>query len=231
VVEEAPHGMTEGAPDKVVHDKSVEGFDDDVRRPVSIQTEADIASPEDNFRGTAVGQIQDRVEYWEKFLTPGPFVMGILKEGLRVPVDWDLIPEQYEEKDNNTAKDHYEFVLEEVARLVEAGQVVRWHKKPRCVNPLTVATKSKDGGPLKKRLVLDLSRCVNLACPGDLYTMATLKDALETTTKGDFQLVFDLKSAFHHIRLNPAFYELMGFKITKAPGEVIYYLYMLAVIS
>jgi hypothetical protein len=54
VVEEAPHGMTEGAPDKVVQDESVEGVDDDVRRPVSIQTEADIASPEDNFRGTAI---------------------------------------------------------------------------------------------------------------------------------------------------------------------------------
>jgi hypothetical protein len=61
-----------------------------------------------------------------------------------------------------------------VARLVESGQGVKWAEKPRCVNPLTVAVKRKDNGELKRRLVLDLSRCVNLAINDDHYRITTL---------------------------------------------------------
>jgi hypothetical protein len=65
-----------------------------------------------------------------------------------------------------------------------------------------VAIKCLEDGSLKKRLVLDLSRCVNLAAEDDRYCMTTLQDAINSTRKGDFQVVFDLKSAFHHMRLH-----------------------------
>jgi hypothetical protein len=47
----------------------------------------------------------------------------------------------------------------------------------------------------------------------DRYHMTTLQDAIDSTRKGDFQVVFDLKSAFHHVRLHAGSYELMGFKV------------------
>jgi hypothetical protein len=119
--------------------------------------------------------------------------------------------------------------LEEVARLVESGQVVKWSKKPRCVNPLTVAVKRKDNGEIKRSLFLDLSRCLNLAINNDDYRMTTLQDAINATRKGDFQVVFDLKSAFHHIRLHASMYELMGFKVTDKNGVVTYYCYVFLV--
>jgi hypothetical protein len=56
----------------------------------------------------------------------------------------------YEEADNKSARTNYDFVREEVARLLESGQVVEWDVKPRCCNPLTVAVKHLDnGGGLK----------------------------------------------------------------------------------
>jgi hypothetical protein len=47
----------------------------------------------------------------------------------------------------------------------------------------------------------------------DRYHMTTLQDAIDSTRKGDFQVVFDLKSAFHHVRLHAGSYELKGFKV------------------
>jgi hypothetical protein len=64
---------------------------------------------------------------------------------------------------------------------VDSGQVVECDAKPRCCNPLTVAVKQLEDGSLKKRLVLDLSRCVNLAVEDDRYRMTTLQDAIDST--------------------------------------------------
>jgi hypothetical protein len=70
---------------------------------------------------------------------------------------------------------------------------------------------------------------VNLAVKDDDYCMTTLQDAINSTRKGDFQVVFDLKSAFHHIRLHTSIYELMGFKVTDKEGAVRYYCYVVLV--
>jgi hypothetical protein len=148
-----------------------------------------------------VGHIHERADFWVEHLHPDPYVRGILDQGFKVPVDWDKIPESYEEVDNKSARKNYDFVQEEVARLVDSGQVLEWDAKPRCCNPLTVAIKCLEDGSLKQRLVLDLSGCVNLAVEDDRYRMTTLQDAINSTRKGDFQVVFDLKSAFHHVRL------------------------------
>jgi hypothetical protein len=174
-------------------------------------------------RGRPVGHIHERADFWVEHLHPDPYVRGILDHGFKVPVDWDKIPESYEEADNDSARKYYDFVQEDVARLVDPGQVVECDAKPRCCNPLTVAVKHLEDGSLKKRLVLDLSRCVNLAVEDDRYCMTTLQDAMNSTRKGNFQVVFDLKLAFHQVRLHVESYELMGFKVVDK--KVIRYYY------
>jgi hypothetical protein len=83
-----------------------------------------------------------------KHLHPDPYVRGILDHRFKVPVAWDRIPESYEEADNESARKNYGFVREEVARLVDSGQVVECDAKPRCCNLLTVAIKHlQDGSP------------------------------------------------------------------------------------
>jgi hypothetical protein len=169
-------------------------------------------------RGQPVGKIHERVGFWVENFCPDAYVQGILDHDFKVPVDWEKIPEACKEADNKSARENYDFAREEVARLLESGQIVKCDTKPRCCNPLTVAVKRKDDGELKKRLVLDLSRCVNLAVKDDDYRMTTLQDAINSTRKGDFQVVFYLKSAFHHVRLHAGSYELMGFKVTDEEG-------------
>jgi hypothetical protein len=53
--------------------------------------------------------------------------------------------------------------------------------------------------------------------------MTTLQDAINSTRKGNFQVVFDLKSAFHQVRLHAGSYELMGFKVVDEEGTITYY--------
>jgi hypothetical protein len=162
-------------------------------------------------------------------LCPDAYVRGDLDHGNKAPIYWEKIPEAYEEPDIKSARENYDFVQEEVSRLVESGKVVKWSNKLRCVNPLIVAVKRKDNGEIKCRLVLDLSRCINLAINDDAYRMTTVQDAINATRKGDFQVVFDLKSAFHHIRLHASMFELMGFKVTDKNGVVTYYCYLVLV--
>jgi hypothetical protein len=53
-----------------------------------------------------------RADFWAEHLHPDPFVCGILDHGFKVPVDWDRIPESYEEQDNVSARKNYYFVRE-----------------------------------------------------------------------------------------------------------------------
>jgi hypothetical protein len=176
-----------------------------------------------------LGSIHERFQYWVDNFCPDSYVRGILAEGIRIPVDWSKITESYEEPDNKSAKDNYDFVRKVVARLVEGGQLVEQQLRPRCVNPLKVAIKTNADGGKKLRLVLDLSMAVNLALKDDDYRMTTLQYAINGTVKGNFQVVFDLKSAFHHIPLHPSVYQLMGFQVKQLDGSIKYYYFVVLV--
>jgi hypothetical protein len=72
-------------------------------------------------RGRPVGRIHERADFWVEHFCPDAYVRGILDDGYRVPVDWEKIPEAYKEADNKSARVHFGFVHEEVARLLESG--------------------------------------------------------------------------------------------------------------
>jgi hypothetical protein len=113
--------------------------------PVVPETEVVPAAKPDvlEYKGKAVGAINDRLDFWSDTLFPDAYVRCILSEGYKIPVDWSKIPEEYEEPDNKSAKDNYEFLRSEVDRLVADGQVVECSHKLRCNNPLTVAVKRR----------------------------------------------------------------------------------------
>jgi hypothetical protein len=102
------------------------------------------------------------------------------------------------------------------------------HLRP-CVNPLNVAFKVNAEGSIKRRLVIDLSRWVNKFIFQDRYKMAQFKDALSQSSKGDYQSVFDISKAYHHLRLAPELYELVGFCVMDKEGKEGYYQYVVVV--
>ena len=74
-----------------------------------------------------------------------------------------------------------EIVKEEVKKLVEKGCVIRVTSKPRFCNPLSVAEKKG-----KKRMVIDLSRCLNIHLDNRKFKMDDLNRAIEQIRPMDY---------------------------------------------
>jgi hypothetical protein len=121
------------------------------------------------------------------------------------------------------------FVRSKVKRLVESGQVIQVDSVPRCTNPLSVTFKINSDGSIKKRLVIDLSRWVNEFIVPDRFRMARFQDALSQAAPGDFQSVYDISKAYHHLLLHPDSYELVGFCIVDEEGKERFYHYVVVV--
>jgi hypothetical protein len=69
-------------------------------------------------KGRPVGKIHEIVDFWVEHFCPDAYVWGIFDHGHKGPVNWEKIPEAYEEADNKSARENYDFVQEEVARLM-----------------------------------------------------------------------------------------------------------------
>ena len=67
-----------------------------------------------------------------------------------------------------------------------------------CVNPLTVAKNARG----KRRLCIDLSRCLNKVIKAPKFKIESTIAALQVIEKGDYCFSFDLKSAYLQVKLN-----------------------------
>jgi hypothetical protein len=177
------------------------------------------------FAGEAVGSVHQRLEFCKEKIGADEYILNIVKEGYRLPVFPGTERIRYRERYNRSARDEEAFVLEEVLRLETAGLVVRCVSQPLCCNPLSVAFKIKPDGSYKIRLVIDLSRHMNRMCTDSKYLMCTLCDVLAQTVKGDFQYVFHLEAAYHHLRIHPDSYKFLGFCVT-IDGCKVFFVYV-----
>jgi hypothetical protein len=171
------------------------------------RTAAGIRQPSSGFLGKAVGSIHDpdMIEFWKKTFTEDVYVQNILREGYKIPVKMSSEERStiYRERNNKSARSEMDFVRSEVERLVQGGLVIEVEKAPICTNPLSVAFKVNGDGSIKRRLVIDLSRWIDKFVIPDKYKMSRIQDALSQSSPGDFQSVYDISKAYHHIRLQP----------------------------
>jgi tRNA(Phe) wybutosine-synthesizing methylase Tyw3 len=189
--------------------------------------------PDSGFLGRAVGSVHEPtlVKFWKETFERDIYVENILRLGYKIPVKMSTeeATKTYREKNNKSARDEMPFVRSEVKRLVESGQVIQVDSAPRCTNPLSVAFKINSDGSIKKRLVIDLSRWVNEFIVLDRFKMARFQDALSQAAPGDFQSVYDISKAYHHLRLHPDSYELVGFCVVDEEGKECFYHYVVVV--
>jgi len=87
-----------------------------------------------------------------------------------------------------------------------------------CINPMTIAS-NKTG---KKRLCIDLSRHENIACDAKKFTIESVREFTKTVNKGSWCWYYDLKSAFHHIRVIKKHRKFLGFKATVDGTERVF---------
>lgn len=57
-------------------------------------------------------------------------------------------------------------------------------------------------------------------------TLSHLQRALEITKEEDFQITYDLKSAYHHIKINPLHTKYLGASIKKQDGATQYFVFL-----
>lgn len=166
----------------------------------------------------------EAAKFWKEELKANDWVMGVIEKGYIIP--FKSTPENYEEANNRSAKKNMEFVREEVRELVKLGVVERSLKKPHCVSPLTVSEKTITEGKTKLRLCLDGSRCINLHIQEEKVTLTHFQRSLELTKQGDFQTKYDLKSAYHHIKIYKPQTKYLGFAIENEKGGIEYYVFL-----
>jgi hypothetical protein len=99
-----------------------------------------------------------------------------------------------------------------------------------CTSPLSVAAKwDTQAGQMKKRVVLDLSRHVNLCTEQYTVKMDDLTATEGTRQQGDYNTVFDLENQFFHVKLAPKAYKFFGFAVPGSDGQEEYYCFKVMV--
>ena len=94
---------------------------------------------------------------------------------------------------------HKQFVSEQIEELLKVGSLVEWtgSQSPIVINGMGVV-KNRKG---KLRLVLDC-RYVNMFVNYEHFTYETLADVTEYLHQGDWFVLTDAKSGYHHIRMH-----------------------------
>lgn len=163
------------------------------------------------------------LDFWKGTLKASSWVLETLVHGYKIP--FEATPGDYEEDNNASAKREMKVVRKIVAEMIEQSIVKVVKTKPKCVSPLGLVTKKLENGDLKHRLVFDASRWVNGYIKDQKVTLAHLEKALELTEKGDWQVIFDLKSAFYHIKIAEDHQTFLGASITNSDGSRLYFVY------
>lgn len=112
-----------------------------------------------------------------------------------------------------------------VAEMILKGVVKVVKEKPHCISPLGLVEKSLQDGSKKFRLVWDASRHVNTFVQVPHVRLAHLEKALEISEKGEYQLIFDLSSAYYHIKIEESQHKYLGASMQNSDGSTLYFQY------
>ena len=164
------------------------------------------------------------LSFWRHELKANDWVLEVLANGYVIP--FEEPPTQYEEGNNKSAQSNIKFVQKTVLEMEKAGIIQFVKEKPFCISPLTVAEKIEPNGSKKLQLCWDGSRCVNKCLAKQKVTLSHLQRALEMTSKNDFQVKYDLKSAFHHIKIHKSHIKYLGAAFINEEGEKQYFVFL-----
>jgi hypothetical protein len=163
-------------------------------------------------------------KFWKETLKANKWVLSTLKSGYILPLASK--PPAYEEENNASARNNMSFVQTEVEKLQRQGVIRIVQEKPHCVSPLTVAERRLADGSIKRRLCWDGSRLINPLLDKDKVVLSHLQSALEITSQGDFQCKYDLKAAFHHIKIFKDHVDYLGAAYIDKNGKRIYFVFL-----
>ena len=153
--------------------------------------------------------------FWESLL-PDEYVLSIIRHGYKIPFRDGVVPGQYREPNNRSALDNMPYLQDHVESLILDRIVLECFSPPLCISPLTVSSRYVLR-ELKLRMCIDLSRYINLLLKKEAVTLPGLEKALKSLLPNDFQATFDLKSAFHHVKIHP---EHRKYRVTAVSANI-----------
>jgi hypothetical protein len=149
------------------------------------------------------GSLNKHFNWWQNNVH-NAYILDVIKNGYKLPLLEH--PAETTLTNNKSARDSHLFVDEEIHKLLASGVIIHCDYPITVTNALSVATNSSG----KQRLVLDL-RTVNPLINVTHCKYEDVKVASQYFSPDYFMAVFDLKSGYHHIDINPAFQQFMGF--------------------
>ena len=116
-----------------------------------------------------------------------------------------MVPPPSCERNNRSAQKEPDFVEKTIEELFKIGVIIELKEQPTVVNPLTVSNNGT-----KLRMVLDL-RNVNKFVLLNKIKFEDIRVASLFFKKGAWIITFDLKSGYHHLDINQAHQQFLGF--------------------
>ena len=149
------------------------------------------------------GRLTERLAFWQH-MGASDFILEVIGKGYALPFVKEPEPAVF--GNNQSAKNHPDFVTSEILRLLDQGCVKEVTRgEVHTINPLSVADNGK-----KLRLILDL-RYINKHLRVQKFKYEDLRTFQNLFSKGDFFFKTDLKSGYHHLDISEGHQKYLGF--------------------
>jgi hypothetical protein len=134
------------------------------------------------------------------------FVITWITEG--VPLCFNQTPSRIHLKNPHFSQNEMLFIDNEIHELLKSGAIKRCEKGevPWCVSPI----KTVKGRKGKRRLITDL-RGVNTYIEVPKFSQEGIEVVADLIDPGDLMLTVDLKSGFHHCKIQQEYQKYLGF--------------------
>ena len=193
-------------PQAIVDDSALPPHPDKSELPLNF----DINNVHNNYEfqaashhGCIRGRLRDHISFW-RGIGASQFILSVISNGYYLPLKSP--PQPFCGSNHQSAFNHASFVNEAISELLTSGSVLPFAKEDIVIcSPLGVVEGKK------LRLILDL-RHLNEHIETVRFRYDDIKAACSLFDKGDYFFVFDLKSADHHIDMDPAYYKYLGFE-------------------
>jgi hypothetical protein len=152
-------------------------------------------------------RLRSNLPFWQSFCT-SISVLSIISTGYQLPWANGPPPAPFLQRNHPSAFEYPSFVTEAVQNLVQTGAAMPVPFRPFIVSPLGVIPKALD----KLRLILDL-RFVNSFLEVPSFKYESISVVTQLAKPKDLLFSMDLKSGYHHIDVNPEFWQYLGVTI------------------
>lgn len=174
------------------------------------------------------GNIHDSssILFMQNIIGAEGWVLNLLKSGVRLDFSQQL-PSSYSEPNNKSAIKELDFLREKTEAWIKDGFVQQVDIKPLYINPMSVVVKlDLNSNSVKKRPVIDMSRCINKKLYKRPFSMDTLSSIEPSLQRNDYQVIFDLENMYFHFKLAEEHQHYFSFSLPDKDGKPLYFKFL-----